>query len=187
MLSWKYHTELVWEANNVHILCLEYHLFSWNKNKLEPTNYIKLVLLFLNTALCLPHITIIRKTDQVRRKLVISSQNKVLYHNPKSLNILPEFASNEKQSTTNREENVREENDLVIVVVRRGEQAGEERHCKFFCFQFLYSEKEELDRNVIRKEERKISRKDGISKIRRVSLFVFSANKGNFSCLINSL
>ena len=94
----------------------------------EPINYIKLVLLFFDTALCLPHITVIRKADQVWRELVISSQRKALYHNPKALNILPELASNEKQSTTNREENVGEENDLVIVVVGGSEQAREERH-----------------------------------------------------------
>ena len=94
----------------------------------EPINYIKLVLLFFDTALCLPHITVIRKADQVRRKLVVSSQNKVLYHNPEALNILPELASNKKQSTANGEKSVGEENDLVIVVFRWIEQAREERH-----------------------------------------------------------
>lgn len=88
-------------------------------------------MLLLNAALCLPQISVIRKTDQVRRELDVIRPRLASYHDPEALNILPELAAEEKKTTADREDQVGKENDLIVIVLGGSQKVREESHFEF--------------------------------------------------------
>ena len=96
---------------------------------------IMLICLLFYTTLYLPHVSIIRKTNQVRRKLSMSPFQNHPYHNPETFNIFPKESTDIQSHAGKSEHQIWDENDLVVVIFRRGEKLLDKGHSSLFLKQ----------------------------------------------------